>query len=105
MDPSIWGPQLWKGFHEYAKKYPIKSGNARQKRAFTWYKNFTRRLPCGECAFKYKSLFECTMPLTKEILSSRDALFAWTVSVHNVVNVLLKKPLFDLEDARTMYGV
>lgn len=105
MDPSVWGPRAWASIHTYAVTYPKKPTTANKTRAKRWYFGMVSKLPCGNCSKKYKALIECAVPLMSDDLGSRDALFAWTVKVHNMVNVLLHKPVFDLEDARRMYSL
>jgi hypothetical protein len=87
----------------YAVKYPKKPTFVTKTYAKKWYASMVAHLPCGECAKKYKALIECALPLTSDDLKSRDALFEWTVKLHNMVNVLLQKPVFELEDARRLY--
>jgi hypothetical protein len=103
MDPDSWGPRVWATFHSYAAKYPQHPDTISKTRAQQWYQQIVYKLPCGECAKKYKTLFECVLPLTPVDLASRDALFEWTVRLHNTVNMLLHKPVFDLTDARRLY--
>lgn len=103
MDPSVWGPQAWASIHSYAVTYPIKPTSANKTHAKRWYRGMVSKLPCGDCSKKYKALIECALPLVSDDLESCNALFEWTVKLHNMVNVLLHKPVFDLEDARRMY--
>lgn len=103
MDPDSWGPRMWKVLHMYAVEYPAHPTALSKTQAKTWYHNMISKLPCGECARKYEALIECAMPLTSNDLASRKALFEWTVKLHNMVNILLHKPVFDLKDARRLY--
>jgi hypothetical protein len=38
-------------------------------------------------------------------LRGREALFAWTVRIHNMVNVLLRKPVVSEDEAKKKYGL
>lgn len=105
MTPEQWGPLAWTLFHTYASTYPVKNPTtADVQAALKYYQDeFLTHLPCEACLHKYRNVIRGYQKLTSEHLKSRDALFEWTVVVHNTVNMLLKKPLFDLDDARRKY--
>lgn len=106
MDPAHWGPLVWTLFHTYAATYPSNPTAADIKAAQTYFQDeFPKRLPCGTCLKKYHNLVRGYQKLSACHLKSREALFEWTFVVHNTVNMLLKKPLFDLDDARRKYRV
>jgi len=105
MTPEQWGPLVWTLFHTYAKTYPVNNPTSADIQAARTYfqDEFPRQLPCETCLHKYRNLVCGYQKLSKTHLQSRDALFEWTVVVHNTVNMLLKKPQFDLEEARRKY--
>jgi hypothetical protein len=106
MDPAHWGPLAWTLFHTYAATYPVRPTTADVKAARTYFQDeFPTHLPCGTCLKKYHNLVRGYQNLTPAHLKSRETLFEWTFAVHNTVNMLLKKPLFDLDDARRKYKV
>ena len=106
MDPAAWGPPIWDAFHRHAARYPVRPGPADRHRARRWFTERTLALPCGACASKYQNLLRSEdHGLAARHLRSRRALFEWTVSLHNVVNMLLRKPLYSFEDAAQKYGV
>jgi hypothetical protein len=106
MNPEEWGPPVWTLFHTYAAAYPIRPTAADMQAARTFFEDeFPKHLPCGPCLQKYHNLVRGYQKLCRHHLASRDAVFEWTVNVHNTVNMLLKKPLFRLGEARRKYRV
>ena len=57
---------------------------------------FPAILPCGACGVHFAEVLnENPLPETTDV----EALFKWSVDVHNTVNESLKKPLVTYEDA------
>lgn len=103
LTPEEWGPPLWRRFHAFAAQYdPLV---VPQKDVRMWYRDFANSVPCLSCQTKYRAILESTYQLTDEILSSRETLFEWTVTVHNAVNMFLHKPLMTLEEAKQVHSV
>lgn len=103
MDPRHWGPHFWVAMHAAALSFPERPTREDKRRAFRFYESVGWMLPCASCASKYRGMFRQYAPGADD-LSSRDALFEWTVNIHNVVNMTLGKPSFDIDRARTVYG-
>lgn len=99
-----WGPPLWAQFHEYALQYPTTPTTEDMEAAHEWYVAFEDIIPCDTCSTKYGQLMESQYMLTSHHLGSRTALFEWTVTLHNVVNMYLHKPLVSLQEAKTIHG-
>lgn len=96
MRPSEWGPIAWHAFHEYALKYPDTPSALDKKRARSWYRAFSKRLPCSNCSQKYYHLLRNRdFALTDRHLGSRIELYLWSVTFHNAINMLLGKPQFE----------
>lgn len=102
MRPDIWGPHLWLSMHYIALAYPSNPSSAQMNEYHMFYSNIARILPCAVCAKHYDDILE-THPLTLDRLSGPDALFEWTVDVHNMVNKDLGKRQFTLQEARAKY--
>ena len=89
--PDRWavkGPQLWRELHRWAL-------TTDRKEPMRWLDQFAKRIGCGECKLHWLKLVRQQPPDA----SSNDALFAWSVRVHNTVNRHLGKAELTLEAA------
>lgn len=86
-----WGPPLWDIFHRLALR-------VNQDRRETLV-NFYKIIPCTYCANEFKQYID-TYPMPAD---DQDV-FAWTVMLHNKVNIRLNRPEFLLEDAIMRYS-
>ncbi|KAG1667177.1 hypothetical protein FOA52_004172 [Chlamydomonas sp. UWO 241] len=89
MEPSRWGPVLWKTFHIVAAAYPRQPTQADRERYQQFYDVFGKVLPCMKCRNNYVRHM-AAMPVVAH-LADRDTLFGWTVAFHNTVNKSLGK--------------
>ena len=81
---------LWVPFHEYAWFYSKTPTTEEKERAQVIYeKLFPDLIFCQACRDHYLQMIVRTPP----DLSSRDALFRWSVDRHNEVNLRLNKPV------------
>lgn len=102
-NPESWGPILWRAIHIIALGYPSDPSEAQRD---TYEAFFTTVLPtlipCPKCSENYRRhLRDGEVPPVSTVLgptpSTKDgewrpnALFAWTVELHNVVNKELGK--------------
>lgn len=99
MDPSLWGASLWRSLHAVAMGYPERPSAADTAAYRRFYADLHAVLPCQTCADHYKA-YVSNNPITDRDIASADALFAWTVRLHNDVNARLGKPVMSLEEAR-----
>ncbi len=99
LTPAYWGPHVWAAIHLICLGAPesFTSGDAASYRVF--FENLPNVLPCDVCK---NHLIENLrqVPIDTALSSGRDALFAWSVKLHNAVNVMLGKPIVSLEDAQ-----
>lgn len=104
LSPNIWGPHGWKFIHYVTLAYPINNPDDETKKN---YKNFFTMLqfvlPCKVCANHYAENLN-KMPLTDEVLSSRENLVKWAIDIHNIVNVSKNKPIMKYEEALKAIG-
>lgn len=102
--PSVWGPPLWTAFHEYAINLPPALNPAALADAEAWYRDFASNIPCETCRVKYTDLLSSKYGFTLWG-TTRESIFEWTVTLHNVVNMWLKKRLVPLEEATAIHWV
>lgn len=84
--PHVWGPSVWKMMHVIALTYPEHPTRQDMQDFATFFTSLQNVLPCEGCRKGYTQLIGGRYRLTEGVLSGRDALFRWTVDVHNAVN-------------------
>lgn len=103
MDPNIWGKHMWTSIHFIALGYPDNPSESEKTSYASFFENLYKVLPCNTCSNHLKNTLQTELPLTTNNLSHRDALFKWTVDLHNIVNTRLNKPTITLEKATLIY--
>ena len=104
MDPVEWGPAFWKTLHVVAANYPERPAACDQTRYREWFRGVGWVLPCVGCSNKYRDLFaHGPTQMRASDLTSRRALFLWTVRMHNAVNMWQGKPQFPERQAVANY--
>lgn len=90
--PEYWGPSMWRVIHMIAATYPVRPTHRDKVYFFNFYTSLKRVLPCGGCRESYSEMISRGgLKLTDQVMATRMTLFAWTVSLHNAVNVKLGK--------------
>ena len=102
-DPDAWGPHTWRAIHHIALGYPERPGAVEAAAYRAFFRALGPVLPCGTCAENFQRHLAREVPLTDAALAGRDALFAWTVALHNVVNRETGKRELPLAEARRLY--
>ena len=78
--------------HSVAQAYPVHPTNADKLKAAKFYFSLADVLPCETCRRDFSYIMKKSpLRLTKDHLASRDALYKWTVAVHDAVNQKLGK--------------
>lgn len=94
MDPSFWGPGLWKAIHSMAAT----AETIEDRKYFkTMMENMSFVLPCSVC----KNHLQTNMKLhpIDKYMTSNESLFLWTFLLHDAVNKAQDK----LDDKRPDY--
>ncbi len=97
MEPKIWGKYMWTSIHIIALGYPDKPTEEDKANYKDFYMNLWKVIPCYKCSINYQKHI-AELPI-EDHLSDNMALFKWTVDLHNVVNKMLGKKQWSLEDA------
>lgn len=102
INPKLWGPCAWVLIHYIALSYPEKPtpGDADDYRAF--FASLQHVLPCQKCRENLASHLNL-IPPDKALVEGRDALFKWTVDLHNISVSEHRRPCMTLERARELY--
>ncbi len=99
ITPEVWGPHGWKFIHYVTLNYPDKPTNDDKQRYKAFLLLLKYVLPCNLCSENYaKHLQE--LPLTDDVLSSKENLIRWGIDMHNTVNEMKNKPIMKYIDAR-----
>jgi hypothetical protein len=99
LGPNIWGPHGWKFIHFVTLAYPIDNPDEETKKNYRHFFTLLQYvLPCKICANHYAENLE-KLPLSDDVLSSRNALVRWAIDMHNIVNESKNKPIMKYEDA------
>lgn len=98
MSPDHWGPYVWASIHLICLGAPETIDTSQQQAYRTFFSQLPYVIPCATCARHLQENL-VHVPID-EALTGREALFAWSVKLHNLVNTQLKKPTITLEEAR-----
>jgi hypothetical protein len=88
--------------HYVALAYPVTPTATCQGDYRTFLSALQRVLPCQKCRSGFKDWMQANPP-TAALASGRDALFDWTVALHNSVNEKTGKFRYDPRVARRVY--
>lgn len=94
FNPALWGPSMWFVLHTAALKYPATPTEADKRNMGRFVTSLRFVLPCDGCCRGFETVLRRTAFGDKDLASS-DALFAWTVRAHGMVNQKLGKPARD----------
>lgn len=101
MKPTVWGPHIWRSIHYIALAYPRQPTPEDKANYAAFFHSLGHVLPCSTCSSHFLSLL-MQLPLDEAALRDTDALFEWTVKVHNRVNLSLGKPAITAAEARSL---
>jgi hypothetical protein len=98
LGPDKWGVHGWKFIHHVALGYP-NTPNENQKNNYkSFYTLIGSVLPCHICSDHYNEHL-LIHPLTDEVLSSKINLINWTIDMHNEVNKIHGKKIYNYDEA------
>ena len=101
MDPTVWGPKLWFFIHTLALNFPTNPTFEEVKSYESFFDNLKYILPCDKCRLHYIQR-QNTNPVSK-YLTDPNALFMYTIDLHNEVNKSLGKRVYSYEEVSNMY--
>jgi hypothetical protein len=97
IQPDVFGPYLWAAIHFICLGAPTHLSTSQKDAYRTFFHSLPDILPCRSCG---KHLYDTLQKLSIEpSLTHKDALFAWSVKLHNIVNEQLGKQQMTEEDA------
>ena len=98
IGPEIWGPHGWKFIHYIAFAYPIEPTENDKQKYKTFFSILGSVLPCSICKEHYEENLK-KYPLTDTVLKNKINLTLWTIDLHNEVNKLSNKKIYDYDTA------
>lgn len=102
ISPLRWGGCAWTFIHYVALGYP-QNPTARDIDDYgSFFASLQYILPCKACRDHMRE-HVTSMPIDRALASGRDALFSWTIGVHNAVNASLGRPQVRAHDAFRRY--
>ena len=85
MHPKIWGDPAWIFLECVGLHYPENPTEEDKRNMWVFLNSLQPILPCDDCQGNYKKHLK-KLPLTDEILSSKDNLVMWLIDQRNLVN-------------------
>ncbi len=98
ITPDQWGPPGWKFIHIVAFAYPLNPTQEEKNNYKAFFTLIGDILPCHLCSEHYKKNL-ILHPLTDTILENKINLTLWTIDMHNEVNKINNKTVYDYETA------
>jgi hypothetical protein len=95
---TVWGPHGWRFLHYVSLGYPNNPSEEDKINYMNFYQMIKNVLPCSVCSRHYEENYNA-MPLTDEILSSKEKLVEWVITMHNIVNHSTGKRIIPLDEA------
>ena len=103
MDPSVWGPPLWRKMHLKTFNYPENPTQKDKIGIIKYFNSVINVLPCEKCRKHYSELFQ-KVPITP-FLDSREAIINWVIYIHNEVSKSLGKEQYSLDQVIKNYDL
>lgn len=96
-----WGKYFWTTIHVAALGFPDVATDTVRQKYKVFYTAIGDVLPCSKCRANYHEHF-LELPIDF-FLVDKHTLFAWTVKLHNIVNVQTKKKEWSVEESKEYY--
>lgn len=90
MLTTIWGPGMWHYLHTMSFNYPANPTPEDKKHYRDFILQLQYVLPCGKCRKNLKRNFT-KLPLTRDIMKSRETFSKYIYRLHELVNDILHK--------------
>jgi hypothetical protein len=101
IGPDTWGPVVWHALHYITLGYPSNPSQDKKDKYKHFFTLLSDVLPCSICANHFSENL-IKMPLSDEVLETKESLVKWLIDFHNIVNEKNKKPIIKYEEARKL---
>ena len=95
--PDVWGPHGWKFIHFITLGYPTYPDNTHKVMYRLFFESLKDVIPCSMCGAHFKEHMK-QFPLTDEILDNKMKFIEWGIKMHNLVNLIKNKKIYNLDD-------
>ena len=103
INPVLWGKHGWPFLHYITLSYPDNPDEATKQMFKDFFTQIIWKfLPCESCRVNYVKHLK-HLPLTDDILSSRNKFIYWFVDIHNMVNEELGKRKISYAEFNQIY--
>ena len=103
MDPSIWGPPLWRKMHLKTFNYPESPSHKDKINMIKYFNNIANVLQCEKCRKHY--IRELMLNPVTEHVHSRKSVIKWLINLHNKVNRRLGKRVLSYKEVYAIYEI
>lgn len=103
MDPKVWGKHAWIFLHSITLNYPNNPTQKQINDHYNFFINLTNVIPCDNCKLHYSENIK-KIPLSKNILKSREHFIKWLIDIHNEVNIKNNKTPLTYEQVIDYYS-
>ena len=101
MDPSVWGPPLWRKMHLETFNCPENPTQKDKVNIIKYFNSIINVLPCEKCRKHY--IRELMMNPVTDHVNSRKALIKWLIDLHNSINRRLGKRVLSYKEVYAIY--
>ena len=103
IKPVLWGRHGWGFLHYITLSYPDNPDQETKKKFKDFFTQIIWKfLPCESCRHNYVRHLD-EIPLTDDILSSRNKFIYWFVDIHNLVNYETGKKKITYDEFNKLY--
>ena len=103
MNPIIWGKSAWIFLHSVTMAYPVCPTELDKRNMRTFFMSLQNILPCPTCKENFVKHMD-QLPLTNNVLGSKEKLIKWLIDFHNLVNKDNGKKQMSYDDVQTLYS-
>jgi len=101
MQTNKWGPSAWNFLHSITFDYPLEPNDEDRKHYIKFFKNMKNVLPCSLCRKSFS--FFIRKFTIKNYVEDREGIVYWLFILHNLINLKLGHPIFNLKDCILNY--
>ena len=101
IGPNKWGPVIWHALHYITLGYPDNPSEDQKQKYKLFFSLLADVIPCSICRNHFSENL-IKMPLSDEVLKTKESLIKWLIDFHNVVNEMNKKPIIEYKVARQL---
>jgi hypothetical protein len=103
MLTTVWGPAMWHYLHTLSFNYPVNPTDENKKYYKQFIENLQHTLPCKYCRNNFQKNLKI-LPVTENVLLSRNTFSRYVYDLHNLVNKMLGKHIhISYEEVRDRY--